>query len=235
MNLQVVVCFYLTTLICLTCVDGINDKISPNESVLNEKINPHLDVIDGKASTYIQSRSSKELQYSLPYVREMYFPMYSGKEIVIEGVIQGNATNFTTLLCQTISCDSILPLSLHIDFKDKKMIRSSYYYAGVMKMKEDYGILALEPGNPFILQIKITDSMFQILVDGDIFVTSPNKMPIFYVKYVYVSGQIALNWILFSLYKAASRVNIERHQGGEKIVVDGYPTADNSEYKNIDK
>ncbi|XP_059162356.1 uncharacterized protein LOC131945429 [Physella acuta] len=217
MKLQILVVLYLTNLHCWTGVDGANDTL-------------FLDGVDDKTTTNLQSRSSEA--YKLPYVREIRFPMYSGKVISIEGNTSGSATDFSARLCRTDSCGSEVPLGLRFDFKENKLIRSSSN-ASAINCEENYGSLPIKSGTEFKLDIIITDSMFKIVVNGEVFVTYPNQMPIAYIKYIHVSGQVVVNWILYSVNEPTSPVKIEKQPSGEKIVIYGYRNANATQYNTF--
>ncbi|XP_059148161.1 uncharacterized protein LOC131935660 [Physella acuta] len=205
MKLQTLLFSYLTTLNCLTCVDGRDDETRPN----------------------LQSRSSEG--YPLPYVGAIKFPMYSGKEIVIEGVIQNQATYFSVKLCNTDMCDYDVPFIMLIDFIENMRVMSSYYdfpSEGI----ENPGKLPFKHGQQFRIDLKITNELFTVWVDGKVTDTFKNEMPLEDIMYVQVDGQAEVNWILFSKMNPATMEKIERRQGGENIVIYGYPTNDTSHF-----
>ncbi|XP_059148160.1 uncharacterized protein LOC131935659 [Physella acuta] len=201
MKLQTLLFSYLTTLNCLMCVDGRDDETSTN----------------------LQSRSSEG--YPLPYVGAIKFPMYSGKEIAIEGVIQNQASYFSVKLCHTDMCDYNVPFIMLIDFIDNMRVMSSYYdfpSEGI----ENTGKLPFKHAQQFRIDLKITNELFTVWVDGKMTDTFKNEMPLEEIMYVQVDGQAEVNWILFSKMNPAGMEIIERRNGGEKIVIYGYPTND---------
>ncbi|XP_059150560.1 uncharacterized protein LOC131937288 [Physella acuta] len=208
MKLQILLVLYLTTFMCMTREGETNDKTSIN----------------------LQRRSPE--RYPLPYVGEIRFPMYSGKEITVEGPNSREDFGFTVKLCQTVSCGSEVALELNINPNENKMIRSSSY-DNESKKEDDYGVLIFKSENQFKIDIIITDSIFKIYVDGDIFVTYPNNMPIANIKYIHISGKVVVQWILFSYVNPVNPVKIERRPGGERIIVYGHRIAEEDLTLNI--
>ncbi|XP_059148162.1 uncharacterized protein LOC131935661 [Physella acuta] len=105
--------------------------------------------------------------------------------------------DFSVKLCNSDMCDYNLPFIMLIDFVENKRVMSSYYDFPTEGI-ENTGNLPFKHGQQFRIDLKITNELFTVWVDGKLTDSFKNEMPLEVIMYVQVDGQAEVNWILFS-------------------------------------
>ncbi|XP_059169812.1 uncharacterized protein LOC131951392 [Physella acuta] len=208
MMLQLTVFVFLSNILSFGCVD-----IYPIQTFDNSTFNhTKRSFADGRTN------------YPIPYTGEIRFPMYDGKEVIIEGVRTSSSNRFIVALCESANCNADQQMHMSVR-KNTGKIHISSKRNNMWGPEYTFEAASLMTGTEIRIKLIIHDIKIKIYFK-DVFLTDlslrgVNKQTI---KYVSVRESIFVEWILYSITFPGSTLPVKRWPAGEKIIIRGTPT-----------
>ncbi|XP_055625550.1 galectin-4-like [Toxorhynchites rutilus septentrionalis] len=123
---------------------------------------------------------------SIPFLGEIPGGLFAGKSLHIRGQVTGN--DFFNINLQTgAAVDPRDDAPLHISIRpgDRRIIRTSYE-GGAWQNEERDGRCPISIGTPFDMEIKVKDSYYSIIINGNKFCKFNHRLPVESVRFIHI-------------------------------------------------
>ncbi|XP_059170085.1 uncharacterized protein LOC131951705 [Physella acuta] len=183
MMLHLMLFVFLSNILSFGCVDTYQIQTFDNSTFYHTK----RSFADGKTN------------YPIPYSGEIRFPMYDGKEVIIEGVRTSSSNRFIVALCESANCNADQQMHMSVR-KNTGHIHISSKTNNIWGPEYTFEASSLMTGTEIKIKLIIHDIKIKIYFK-DVFLTAlslrgVNKETI---KYVSVREGIFVEWILYSI------------------------------------
>ncbi|XP_059169886.1 uncharacterized protein LOC131951486 [Physella acuta] len=174
---------FLSIILSLGCVDTYQIQTFDNSTFYH----PKWSFADGKTN------------YPIPYYGEIRFPMYDGKEVIIEGVTTSSTKRFIVELCPRADCKTDKQMQIAV-WKNSGNIRISSKRNYIWGQEFQFNSTTVKNRSEVKIKLIIHDSKIKIYVNDD-FLTDLSLRGVTKetIKYVSVREGIFVEWILYSV------------------------------------
>lgn len=133
---------------------------------------------------------------AIPYSGFIPGGLHIGTDVVLNGRVPHNCERFSINLCAGPTFDQDCALHLNPRFDEDRVVRN-HHQGGSWGLEEAAGRNPFRRGMGFEVHMKVTKHGYKITVNNKHFCDFNDRLPREIVKYIYIQGDVAINYIQF--------------------------------------